>query len=133
MADIGIRSDNGSRRGTSRKIFWTTCGSLIFPSLNKILVRPRKDAEEKFREAVKIASKFGDEDSISSEIIDEVTKENETEDEKSSKLVVNMITKTKDTQVVDPKQNQLTYHDFSYVNQLLSSHLLGFEDALLIG
>ena len=82
---------------------------------------------------MKIASKFGDEVSTTSETIDEVTKENETEDEKSSKLVVNMITKTKDTQVVDPKQNQLTYHDFSYVNQLLSSHLLGFEDALLIG
>ena len=65
---------------------------------------------------MKIASKFGDEVSTTSETIDEVTKENETEDEKSSKLVVNMITTTKETQVVDPKQNQLTDHDLSNVS-----------------
>ena len=67
-----------------------------------------KDAEEKVREAVQIASIFGDEDSTTRETIDEVTKEIETEDEKSPKLVVNMITTTKETQVAEPKQNQLT-------------------------
>ena len=39
-----------------------------YPTPNKILVRSRKAAGEKVREARKIASKFGDEDSATSEI-----------------------------------------------------------------
>ena len=83
---------------------------------NTILVRLWKAAEGKAREAVKIASKFGDEDSTTSETIDEVTKENEAEDEKSPKLVVNMINTIKETQRADPEQNQLTDRDLSNVN-----------------
>ena len=53
---------------------------------------------------MKIASTFGDEDSTTSEIIDEATRL-ETKDGKSSKLVINMINTTKETQVADPVQD----------------------------
>ena len=64
-----------------------------------------KTAEEKVREPMKIASKIGNEDSTTIKFIEEVIKGNKTKDEKSPKLVVNMITTTKETQVAEPKQN----------------------------
>ena len=60
--------------------------------------------------------KFGDEDSTTSETIDEVIKENETESEKLFSLVVNMITTIKEAQKAHPKQNYLTDRDLLNVN-----------------
>ena len=96
------------KRNLQKKFIGPLVDRPSYPTPNKILVRPRKAAKEKVREAVKIAYKFGDEDSTTSETIGEFTKENETEDGKSPKLVVNMITTIKETQRDDPEQNYLT-------------------------
>ena len=46
MADIGIRSDNRSRRGNLEEITGPRVERLSYPTPNKILVLLRKAAEE---------------------------------------------------------------------------------------